>query len=66
MHPLPGGRWEVRQEGGSNAVYDDQNGAVTAAVELARAEGRGRVRIFAPDGTVQSDRVMRPLSERRV
>jgi hypothetical protein len=66
VHPLPGGRWELRQEGGMHAVYDDKNGAVTAAVELARAEGRGRVRIFGPDGTVESERVMRPLSERRV
>jgi hypothetical protein len=65
--PLPGGRWEVRQEGGATAVYDHKDAAVTAAAELARASAPGTIKIHGVDGRVES-RVMgereRPTTRR--
>jgi hypothetical protein len=65
VQPLPGGRWELRQEGGMVAVYDDEHSALTAAVELARTRGPGKVTILAADGTVESERTLLPLPQRR-
>ena len=64
VQPLPGGRWELRQEGGATAVYDDRTGAITAAVELARVQGPGTVKIHAADGSLESERPVGPLVER--
>lgn len=54
VSPLPGGRWQVRQEGGASAVYDRKQEAVTAAAEMARAAAPGAIKIHEPDGTVET------------
>ena len=56
--PLPGGRWQVSQEGGASTLYDDKETAVTAAVELARLGKPGTVRVRGLDGTIESERVV--------
>jgi hypothetical protein len=65
--PLPGGRWEVRHEGGASAIYDQKEIAITAATELARAASPGTVKIHGLDGRVES-RIMgerdRPTTRR--
>jgi hypothetical protein len=54
-----GGRWAVRQEGsrGASRIYDQRDAALTAAVELARTDPPGRVRVYGIDGRLEDERV---------
>lgn len=60
--PLAAGRWQVQQEGGASTIYERKDAAITAAVELARAGAPAVVKVHAPDGSVESERVVRDRS----